>query len=142
MNNNSNLKVFWVNVGLSIALLLLTWWITAISIYGNIWTTSLTYFGLAWWSLAKFSKNPKIKPTVIICGLIFGRLAIDIAARIPHFMSTLASLILTITCFSSILLSAICYKEKRTYAYILSAIIVILLNTIVAYVWLNTAPFT
>lgn len=141
MKKYPNLTAFWCSAGLSIAIFLLTWWITAISIYANIWATTLAYYGLTWWCLTKFMSSSGVKTSAVVGGLVFGRLAFDIAIRVPDFMGAVASLILTFACLAGILTAVVCYKERRTYAYVLSVVIIILLNTVVSYTWLEAAPF-
>lgn len=69
--------------------------------------------------------------------VILGRILLELPIRITEFRATLFSLFIPITVISSIVLAAVYYRERRPVVLILSAIIMVLLNTIVHEDWIN-----
>jgi len=113
---------------------LITFWPAKYSIFAEGWTQSVCYFVLTYILLDKYSEERK-QYIPIVLAIIAGRFLIEIPIRIIDFYDSLFSFFVPIIAISSIILSAICYKEKRIAIYIMAVIIVVLLNTVVHYSW-------
>ena len=75
------------------------------------------------------------KNTIVILTIILGRIILEIPVRFMDFRGSLASLGITVVVLTSILLALLCFREKRISVFILSTIIIVLLNTFGLYTW-------
>ena len=73
--------------------------------------------------------------TTVVTAIIIGRIILEIPIRIDDFEGSFYSLGITIATIVSILLAALCFKEKRSSVFILSTIILVFINTIGLYAW-------
>lgn len=120
----------------SILLFLITCWSAALSGYAAGFTESICYFALTYYALLKFSEmGMNDKNTIVILTIILGRIILEIPVRFMDFRGSLASLGITVVVLTSILLALLCFREKRISVFILSTIIIVLLNTFGLYTW-------
>ena len=115
---------------------LLTFWTAGYTLYAAAWTESICFFVLTFLLLQKYAK-PNTFGWPIVTAVILGRILLELPIRITEFRATLFSLFIPITVISSIVLAAVYYRERRPVVLILSAIIMVLLNTIVHEDWIN-----
>ena len=115
---------------------LLTFWTAGYTLYAAAWTESICFFVLTFLLLQKYAK-PNTYGWPIVTAVILGRILLELPIRITEFRATLFSLFIPITVISSIVLAAVYYRERRPVVLILSAIIMVLLNTIVHEDWIN-----
>lgn len=115
--------------GLSLLLYLSIVWIHTFDAFVSGWTYSVCYFACTWICLQLFLSKYANKYWPIILGMILGRIILEIPLRIYDWGGTFSTLMFPIITIISILLAAVCYYEKRVSAYVLSAIILLLVNT-------------
>lgn len=117
--------------GLSLLLYLSIVWIHTFDTFVCGWTYSVCYFACTWICLQLFLSKYANKYWPIILGMILGRIILEIPLRIYDWGGTFSTLMFPIITIISILLAAVCYYEKRVSVYVLSAIILLLVNTFV-----------
>ena len=121
---------------LSMLTFLLTFWTAGYTLYAAAWTESICFFVLTFLLLQKYAK-PNTFGWPIVTAVILGRILLELPIRIIEFRATLFSLFIPITVISSIVLAAVYFRERRPVVLILSAIIMVLLNTVVHEDWIN-----
>jgi hypothetical protein len=120
----------------SVLLFLLTCWSAGLNLYAAGFTESVCFFVLTYYVLQKFAESDIInKNAAAVTAIIIGRIILEIPIRIGDFRGSFYSLGITIVTVVSILLAALCFKEKRSSVFILSAIIIVLINTVGLYAW-------
>jgi hypothetical protein len=120
----------------SVLLFLLTCWSATYTIYAAGWVETISFFALTYFLLEKYNK-PGTFGTPYVIAIILGRIVLELPVRISDFSGSFFSMFVPIIVVASILLGALCNKEKQTTVYILSLIIIILLNTAVHEKWLQ-----
>lgn len=111
-------------------LYLLTFWTSGISVFLAGWVQSLAFFALTYFLLMKFAE-PKSYGTSYAVAVVLGRLLLEIPIRIYEFPETLYSVVVTITVLFAVVLAAVNFSEKRVSVFVLSAVFIALMNTIV-----------
>ncbi len=102
------------------------------------WAYSVVYFAFTWICLDSFFCKDSNNRYLIILAIIFGRIIIDIIERTSCNLSdTILSLMVPIITIISIVLATICYNERRILMYILSTVILLLMNTFVHEAYLE-----
>lgn len=119
----------------SMLVLFLTFWTGKYSAYSYMWSQSICYFALTLLLLRKYDIGGKVVP--ICFSIAIGRLLPDIPVRIMAFSESAESMAITFVALVGIALGALCYHEKRTSVFVLSIIIMVLLNTIGWREWLQ-----
>ena len=127
-------KIILIAFFASILTFLLTCWTAVYSVYTAGWTESVCFFALTYFLLQKYAEQ-RTNGTPIVASIILGRIILEIPIRINDFMGSLFSLFVPVLVIISIILALICFKEKRASVFILSAIIIVLLNSVVHDVW-------
>lgn len=117
--------------GISLLLFLVMSWIHTFQALICGWAYSVCYFAFTWICLQVFSSKTENKYLFVISAIILGRIILEIPIRISDFGDSFATLMFPIITIISILLAAVCYYEKRVSVYVLSAIILLLVNTFV-----------
>lgn len=121
---------------LSLLCFLATCWLGGISFYLEAAVQSVLFFFLAWMCLnIKWGKT--ISVYTLLAAIVLGRIIVELPIRIMDWNDSMVSLMIPIICISSTILGAVSYKEKRLSVYMLSAIIIVLLNTFVQMEWLS-----
>lgn len=135
-------KAFWTSLGLSfLTFAALEWWPMSINEYLAGVINTLCSFALTWFCLDKFKANNR---TIFysICGaLLLGRWLPQLPIHIFCYLNTIYYAYLLVLATVGILLGAICYYEKKLHIFVLSLIIMIIINTIIQYIWLNAIDF-
>lgn len=135
-------KNFWISFGLSfLTFAALEWWPMAINEYLAGIINSICSFALTWYCLDKFKVDGETAFLSICGALLLGRWLPQLPMHILFYCSTLYYAYLLVLATVGILLGAICYYEKKLYAFVLSLIILIVMNTITQYIWLDTIDF-
>ena len=124
-------------IGISSLLLLCTCWFRTFSGYAAGWIEGICFFELAWFC-THYLQNKDISSVTITLSIVFGRILLELPIRIMDFRGSLGSLMVTIICIVAIILGVVCYQEKRPIAYILSTIVLILLNTFAHHFFLES----
>lgn len=127
---NSKITFFGLCIGSAIVLFLCICWLSAYGAPNAIWSQTFCYSGLTWYALSKASSR-KMSLGFTSLALVIGRLLPVLLVYVTDFRGSLGNLIIDLSCIASILLTTVCFHEKRPYAFVLSAIIIILLNTFV-----------
>ncbi len=125
----------------SILIFLITCWSALLKQYAAGFTESICYFVFTYFTLKYFSEsNNSGKTTVLVTVIITGRIILEIPIRAMNFYGSLGSLGITISVIVSIILSSLCHKEKNASVFVLSTIIIVLLNTLGLYIWDELFP--
>lgn len=127
----SKIKSFFIVAGISMLLFLAVSWVHQFQAFVCGWAHSLCFFVCTWICLQTFLPKNGNKYLPIVAGVIVGRIILEIPLRIIDFSGSYATLMFPIISIISILLAAVCYYEKRVSVYVLSAIILLLVNTFV-----------
>ena len=106
------------------------------SIFISSWVNSICYFCFTLF-LLKGDNATKNRIIGIILAILLGRAIISIFVYTIDFSGTYYSLLIFPITIVSILLAAICWYEKRDSVYLLSIIIIVLLNSIVQAYFLD-----
>lgn len=117
--------------GASMLLFLAMSWVHFFQAYVCGWAYSVCYFAFTWICLQMFLPKTWNKYSFVISAIVIGRIILEIPIRIVAFSDSYATLMFPIITIISILLAAVCYYEKRVSVYVLSAIILLLVNTFV-----------
>ena len=108
------------------------------SIFISSWVNSICYFCFTLFLLKIKGDNvTKNRIIGIILAILLGRAIISIFVHTIDFSGTYYSLLIFPITIVSILLAAICWYEKRYSVYLLSLIIIVLLNSIVQAYFLD-----
>ena len=124
-------------IGISSLLFLCISWSMALSGYAAGWIEGICFFELAW-LCTHYLQNKDISSVTITLSIVFGRILLELPIRIMDFRGSIGSLMVTIICIVAIILGVVCYQEKRPIAYILSTIVLILLNTFAHHFFLES----
>lgn len=125
---NSKTTFFGLCIGSALVLFLCICWLNAYGGYTALWSQTICYSGLTWYALSKASsKNLSLGLTSL--AIVIGRLLPVLLVYMTDVRGSFGYLIIDLICITSILLTTVCFHEKRPYAFILSAIILILLST-------------
>lgn len=127
----SKVKSFFIAAGISMLLFLAVSWVHQFQAFVCGWAHSLCFFVCTWICLQTFLPKNGNKYLPIVVGVIVGRIILEIPIRIVAFSDSYATLMFPIIAIISVLLAAACYYEKRVSVYVLSAIILLLVNTFV-----------
>lgn len=117
--------------GISLLLFLVMSWVHTFQALICGWAYSVCYFAFTWICLQVFLPKTENKYPIVISAIIIGRIILEIPIRISDFGDSFATLMFPIITIISVLLAAVCYYEKRVSVYVLSAIILLLVNTFV-----------
>lgn len=119
----------------SLLLLIVSCWPAAWAVYAEGWTQTMCYSAMTIYFLMKYAPTPKSSITIILA-IILGRLVLEIP-RIFEFHNTLFSLFVPIISILSIILTAICFYERRWSVVALSLAIITIVNVIAHHEWLE-----
>lgn len=117
--------------------LTLAWWLIAFDPYLACAGNAIIYFGLTWMCLEKFKDSEQNYTTGILTAIILGRIIAEVPIRISDFTGSMGSLMITVFTLVTILLSAVCHKERNTSVYALTIIVEILLISCAHHIWLT-----
>lgn len=136
MKNLTKAKAFWITCLLSVLLFMVTCWSAAFGKSAPYWAESSGFFLLTYLCIDEFSKRiQNINPWSIGFAAILGQLLLHIPMRATDFSGSMGSLMIVVSCFIAILLAVICWKDKRSYSFILSYIVWALFNCFVPQMW-------
>lgn len=108
------------------------------SIFVSSWVNSICYFCFTLFLLKTKGDNAtKNKIIGIITAILLGRAIISIFVHTIDFTGTYYSLLIFPITIASILLAALCWYEKRYSVYLLSIVIIVILNSIVQAYFLD-----
>lgn len=108
------------------------------SVFVSSWVNSICYFCLTLFLLKTKGDNAtKNKIIGIITAILLGRAIISIFVHTIDFRGTYYSLLIFPITIASILLAALCWYEKRYSVYLLSIVIIVILNSIVQAYFLD-----
>ncbi len=120
----------------SALLFLVTCWSAGLNVYAAGFTESVCFYVFTYYALQKFAESDIVnRNTAVVTAIIIGRIILEIPIRIDDFEGSFYSLGITIATIVSILLAALCFKEKRSSVFILSTIILVFINTVGLYAW-------
>ena len=123
---------------ISVVLYFCICWVRATrSFYLTSYTFTLCYFALTYACLEKLKFQDKMNSIYVCIAIILGFTLIELPIRIIDFSGTIESLIITLFAAISVLLSLICWIEKRFVTAFLSLAIIVLLNTCALARWLE-----
>lgn len=135
-------KAFWASFGLSVlTFAALEWWPMAINEYLAGAINTICSFALTWFCLNKFKVNNNTAFLTICSALLLGRWLPQLPMHIFYYWNTLYYAILLVLASVGILLGAVCYFEKKLHTFVLSLIIMIIMNTVIQYIWLAAIDF-
>ena len=138
MKKLTNAKAFWLTTLFSLLFFMITCWSMVFQDTTPYWIQSIGYFMLTYICLDEFSKKlPDLNAWMIGFASLLGLMIIEAPVRIYDFPSTYGSLMIGVSCVVAILLAVICFKDKRSYSFILAFIILVLFNSVVADMWHN-----
>ena len=127
-------RTFLIVFLISVLIYLLTCWTTAYSVYAAGWSESIAYFLITYLLMDKYVK-PDSSGLSVVSAIILGRIIIMLPLRIMDFREMLPSMFVPLVTIVGIVLGVMCYREKRVVVFILSLIILILMNTVAHYAW-------
>lgn len=130
------IKKILISFLVSLLVFLLSFWTASYSLYAAGWAESICYFIITYLLLNKYAA-PESYGIPYIIAILLGRTILELPLRITEFRTTLFSLFIPILVYVSIILASIYFREKRPMTLILSAIIIILMNTIAHEDWIN-----
>lgn len=131
-------KAFLLTTLFSLLFFMITCWSAAFKDTTPYWIQSIGYFMLTYICLDEFSKKlPDLNSWLIGLAALLGLMIIQAPVRISDFASSYGSLMIVVSCVVAILLAVICFKDKRSYSFILAFIILALFNSVVADMWHN-----
>lgn len=134
MNNKTTF--FGLCTGAALVLFLCICWLNAYGAHSALWSQTICFSGLTWYALSKASRR-NLSLALTSLALIIGRLLPVLPIHITNVKGSFGYLIIDLISIASILLATICFHEKRSYTFRLSAIILILLNTSVYSEWVR-----
>lgn len=123
---------------ISALLLLIVCWSAGISFYLCAWVETICYAILTIFLLKRYSQNENKKFFVITSGIMFGFVLLQLPVRIFNYSSCDISMLVMINTLIAIICTALCYYKKKVYLYVVSAMIIVLLNTIIHEAWLDS----
>lgn len=113
-------------------------WVRATrSFYLTSYTFTLCYFALTYACLEKLKFQDRMNNIYVCIAIILGFTLVELPIRIMDFGGTIESLIITLFTVISVLLSLICWIEKRFMTTFLALVIIVLLNTCALSQWLE-----
>ena len=140
MKEINKTKTFWYAVVSSICCYVILCWVNAMGdMYLSSCVYTVSYFYLTWLWLERFYRS--INRWIIVWAVVLGFLLCVGPIWIVDSKCFMYDVLLMLSIISAIVLSAICYKERKMSTYILSFVILLLLNSVGQYVWLNKNPF-
>lgn len=129
---------FWLTFLFSILLFLATFWSFAFQDNTSYWVESLGFFLLTYICIDEISKLiSNVNAWMIGLAVILGQLVIHVPFRITDFWGGLGSVMVAISGLMATVLAVFCYKDRRPYTFILSYVVLILYNSVVAEMWNN-----
>ena len=131
MNYQNRTSAFWTIFALSLSVYLLTFWTSLYHDASDIWVYTVCYFALTWYCLQRFNRSVLFSASA----MILGRIMLEIPLRIYDYIGTYGTMMLPVASVISIVLGCLCFKERKTYVFVFSIIIMIVLNIFVRDAW-------
>ena len=137
--NVTMIKKFIVFCIMSAILWLALFWVNAFkSVVTVSWANTVVFFVFTILCLNKGARDRTQKEvTIFTTAICLGRIILEIPLRIIDYQGMLFSLLVPVCTIVAIALAAVCYYERRTSVYVLSTIILLLLNTVVQFAYLE-----
>ena len=101
------------------------------------WAYSVVYFVYTWICLQILSGKGINTPYLVASAIALGRIITEIIEKSSDLSGSIFSLMVPIITIISIVLATICYYERRILMYILSTVILLLMNTFVHEAYLE-----
>lgn len=130
-------KLFFKVMGLSALLFLIVCWSSGISFYVATWVETIAYAILTLLLLKHYSQKDLKRTCIITTAIIIGHVILQLPVRVFDFEGTVISLLIMVNTIISIMLAALCYYKRQIYLYVLSIVIMIILNTVAHDAWID-----
>lgn len=122
-------KKFFILTAISLIVFLCVCWSLYFNSYNAIWIETVAYFGLTYWCFQKLNKDFKLSAGAVATAIGLGRIIVEIPIRVADWSESVGSLVFTIACLVAIGLGTICYRYNKTVVFLISFIVLILVNT-------------
>ena len=121
---------------MSFLLLVAVCWVNAFSFTANAWCQTICYFAFTYYVLWK-SQLRQLPVLFAVSAIILGRVLPTMVLMFDDIRAVGANSIVDLFVICAIILAAICFHEKRSYAFLLSMTISVLLNTLAFNQWIQ-----
>lgn len=101
------------------------------------WAYSVVYFVYTWICFQVLLDKGVNKRYLVVSAIIIGRIITEMVEKISDLSGSILSLMVPIITIISVILATICFYERRIPMYILSTVILLLMNTFVHEAYLE-----
>lgn len=130
-------KLFLKIAGLSLLIDLCMRWTLTFQPLVSGWAYSVVYFVYTWICFQVLSDKDVNRWCFVVSAIIIGRIITEIIEKTSDFSGSILSLMVPIITIISVILATICFYERRIPMYILSTVILLLMNTFVHEAYLE-----
>lgn len=130
-------KIFLKLVGLSLLIDLCMRWTLTFQPLVSGWAYSVVYFAYTWICFQVLSDKGINNRKFIVLAIILGRVVIEIIEKSSDLSGSILSLMVPIITIISVILATICYHERRIPMFVLSTVVLLLMNTFVHEAYLE-----
>lgn len=124
-------------VGFSLIAYLCVFWTSDTTPLNAVWCYSLMFFLMTYLLCNKYVVPGGLSETMVILAILLGRFLIDVPVRLANWGTSYGFILLLIESVMGIILGYLCWKEKSPVVFLLSLVIMILVNSFVPHVWID-----
>ncbi len=136
---NNNLT-FWIIFLSSLACYVGSAWCRVFDIYFSSCSYSAIFFGVTWLWLRQL-KGSGMNEWMIAGSIFLGTIVLELPLFVFEFSSTYMSFMCTVCRTAAIAFAVICFREQNIKVNILVLIIMLLMNSVLLYLWHKTSLY-